>query len=1041
MLAIRGDFYARCAEHAELSTLVSANQLLVGPMRRDELRRAIELPARRAGLRVEPRLVSALVGDVASEPGGLPLLSAALVELWQRREGRTLRYEAYERSGGVSGAVARLAEDAYQRLSPAERLRARPMLLRLAGAEDEQAEGFVRRRVSLEELELDRDEGAARALAVLTESRLLTVDEGAAEVAHEALLREWPRLRDWLAEDAEGRRLHQHLIGAAGEWRESGRDPAELYRGARLASALDWAASHDPELNQLERSFLEESRAAGERQAERQRRTNRRLRTLLAGVGVLLAAAVVAGVIALSERQGARSAATVADAERLGAQALAEERLDQAARLASAGLAIDDSVATRSSLLSTLLRSPAAIGVLSTGGESILALALSPDGGTLAVSDADGTVTLFDTDTYEVVGEHQAPGEAHAIAFDPQGDSLALSPAPPEGLGTLEILDAATGRVRSSTPLGGNLAATGQGFANFGMVFYAPDGRSLIVPLFRARLTGASIESGDAFFLRRYDARRGTPLGKPVRVAPQEVDMRGQFMTPDGRLVVPADSGVKALDADTLRVIRRYPVSGGSVLSPDGSTLAFGQPDGGLGLLDLASGRVRTLTNQPLEPEAFSPDGRTLSISEDGGSVILWDVEKGIPTETLAGHAAVADRHAFSPDGRTLYTAGDDGRVIVWDVAGDRRLGRPFPTGRGYEGGEENFTPAFALSPDGRALAVARLDGRVDLIDAETLRRTASFEAFPGRAAVAIDYSADGRRLAVGGEGGGVGVWDAGSGEQLGALLPRGPQSLRIEAEEIIDLDDTLNSQTVSALAFGQGDLLAAAEEGGAVRIWDLGRRELLRPPLRLPPSVLGLAFSPDGSQLAIPFGAFSGEGPNGVEILDVGSGERVARLSSDGEVGSVAFSPDGSLLAGGEVDGGALLWATDGWRRVGGPLARQNTSSTLEVEFSPDGHTLATSHSDHSAALWDVASQEPIGPRLTATTGEPGGEIPVTARFTPDGARLFVASGAGRAIRWEVDPAAWRRQACRLMGGDLTPAEWEEIAPEHDYISVCPSG
>ena len=117
VLAIRGDFYARCAEHAELSTLVSANQLLVGPMRRDELRRAIELPARRAGLRVEPRLVSALVGDVAEEPGGLPLLSAALVELWQRRDGRSLRYGVYERSGGVSGAVARLAEHAYQRLS------------------------------------------------------------------------------------------------------------------------------------------------------------------------------------------------------------------------------------------------------------------------------------------------------------------------------------------------------------------------------------------------------------------------------------------------------------------------------------------------------------------------------------------------------------------------------------------------------------------------------------------------------------------------------------------------------------------------------------------------------------------------------------------------------------------------------------------------------------------------------------------------------------------------------------------------------------
>ena len=132
----------------------------------------------------------------------------------------------------------------------------------------------------------------------------------------------------------------------------------------------------------------------------------------------------------------------------------------------------------------------------------------------------------------------------------------------------------------------------------------------------------------------------------------------------------------------------------------------------------------------------------------------------------------------------------------------------------------------------------------MELIDAETLRRTGGFEAFPGRAAVAIDYSADGRRLAVAGEGGGVGVWDAESGERLGALLraPRGPR--------------TVNPRTVQALAFGQGDLLAAAQVGGAVRIWDVGRRELLRPPLRLPPSVYGLAFSPDGSQLAIPFGA-----------------------------------------------------------------------------------------------------------------------------------------------------------------------------------------
>ena len=202
VLGIRGDFYGRCAEYPELSSRIGANTVLVGPMRRDELRRAIELPARRAGLRVEPRLVMALVGDVADEPGGLPLLSTALVELWEERSDRTLRLASYQQSGGVSGAVARLAERAYDRMSPPERERARAILMRLTDADQPEP---VRRRVPLAELETERDADTAAALAALTESRLVTVDEGVAEVAHEALLREWPRLRGWLDEDIEGR--------------------------------------------------------------------------------------------------------------------------------------------------------------------------------------------------------------------------------------------------------------------------------------------------------------------------------------------------------------------------------------------------------------------------------------------------------------------------------------------------------------------------------------------------------------------------------------------------------------------------------------------------------------------------------------------------------------------------------------------------------------------------------------------------------------------------------------------------------------------
>jgi WD40 repeat protein len=240
----------------------------------------------------------------------------------------------------------------------------------------------------------------------------------------------------------------------------------------------------------------------------------------------------------------------------------------------------------------------------------------------------------------------------------------------------------------------------------------------------------------------------------------------------------------------------------------------------------------------------------------------------------------------------------------------------------------------------------------------------------------------------------------------------------------------------VPALAVSQGGLLAAAGTGGqnahtttpgAVRIWDLDELEPIRPPLRLPYRALGLAFSPDGSQLAI-------AGRDGVEVRDVASGERLASLRSDDEVGSVAFSPDGRLLAGGQVEGGALVWATDGWRQVG-HLAHVG-GVPVGLAFSPDGRWLATS-TGGTVVLWDVGSQQPIGSPLPVPFAS---DFIVTARFTPDGDRLFAVSDQGEAIRFDADPEAWVQHAC-AVAGDLTPEQWEEVVPEQDYISVCPAG
>src|SRR5262249_30010483 len=149
-----------------------------------------------------------------------------------------IRAEAYGLTGGVRGAVARLAEDVYSGFDEEQQTIARSVLLRLAGPGEGTA--VVRRRVPLADFDAEQNERVAGVLDALTARRLLTVSEGSVEVAHEALLREWPRFQEWLEEDREGRRLHAHLIETAREWAGSGRDPADLYRGARLASALDW---------------------------------------------------------------------------------------------------------------------------------------------------------------------------------------------------------------------------------------------------------------------------------------------------------------------------------------------------------------------------------------------------------------------------------------------------------------------------------------------------------------------------------------------------------------------------------------------------------------------------------------------------------------------------------------------------------------------------------------------------------------------------------------------------------------------------------
>src|SRR2546426_6971577 len=477
VVALRADFYGRCGEYPRFRELLSANHVLIGPMEPGDLVRAIELPANRADLEIDRPLVEALVRDVAGEPGGLPLLSTALLELWRRRDGRRLSYETYRSSGGVRGAVARLAEEAYARLDAQEQDTARAIMLRLCSGE---AATVVRRRVPLAELDADHDERVAQVLAILTDARLLTTSDGTVEVAHEALLREWPRLQSWLEEDLEGRRMHLHLAAASREWEARGRDPAELYRGARLSAALDLTARHATQLSGLEREFVAASRAESGRQL-------RRLRILLAGVAVLLAAAVAAGIGALVLRQRAQDTARVEKSRALATVSQAQLSVDpeRSILLAVAAVRVAPTPDAVFALRRALDDSPLQARMPSVGQQTVNfwgpSISYSPDGARLAEGSQDGYVRIFEAPSGRLLRSIHIGGQAPIVQYSPDGSALAVG-----GSRGVRIVDASTGATRLVAhihPYGacGYVCDANQfAFGPDGSVVYIADGTNVV---------------------------------------------------------------------------------------------------------------------------------------------------------------------------------------------------------------------------------------------------------------------------------------------------------------------------------------------------------------------------------------------------------------------------------------------------------------------------------------------------------------------------------------------------------------------------------
>jgi WD40 repeat protein/DNA-binding SARP family transcriptional activator len=1007
VVAVRADRLADLSAHLAFARLVERGLYLLGAMDEANLRAAIEGPAHQAGLLLEPGLVELLVREVAGEPGALPLLSHALRQTWLQREGRTLTVAGYQETGGIRGAVAQSAEDVYQGLPAEQQPMLRDLLLRLVAATPDGVP--VRSRVPRRTLVGDdiHDE----LIEQLVAARLVTSDGDVVEVAHEALAVAWPRLRGWLEDDVEGQRILRHVAGAADTWDAMDRPESELYRGLRLAQALEWRDRTGPNLGLTEQAFLDAGKALAEAeqrtaedQARRQVRINRRLRVLLAGVAVLLAASIVAGLLAWRQTKRADDAAAAAEARRLAALVLDESDNDRALLLAVEAARLDTSPASRSSLLAALSRNPALIAS-THGEESLVGLDVSADGRRIAVGGPD--TALYDAGTLGRIATTDQWTDM--LAFQPDGRQLAAAAGDFDTPGAVRLLDALT--LQAATVQLGGLDPR----SAVSDIDYSADGRFL----------AASVACCAAFGT---ESTLVWDLAAPARPFRRIPDVHApSALSPDGRLLYggsysssPTRGVVTTYDTATGQQLRSndFPLDVRSVGIDDASELLEVSPDGttlGAGdfrdvvLLDASTLSVRRRLEglaEQINMIEFSHDGTMVAAGTNEGTVVVWDAVAGTRTEELHGGAGPIRGLAFGPDDATLYSASDG--LLAWDLRGDRgllrRIAQPVPG--------DSFSELAVPSPGGDA--VAYFDRTVGDERADTIQfRDLTTGEFGAPIATERSNGTD---------------WRPADGEQF-----------------------------------------ATADGDGFVRVWDWRRGELITEQQVAQGDVGGIAYTPDGRRIVV--GERSGAvfqvdaetlRPAG-DRVEVGSGVREvftapggrtalvlltgdAYASIDLDEGSVVrhddlgvdpawldVSPDGSRLAVGATTGevGVIDLRSAEWVR---PPTDAHEGWVQRVAYAPDGATFASSGSDGQVTLWDGRT----GERLAALApGDPN--VWTAVDFQSDGHTLIAAGRDGAVHTLDTRLESWVDRACDVAGRNFTQDEWAEAIGDRPYHETCP--
>lgn len=1021
VLGLRADFYDRCLAYQKLVDVLQHQQVVLGAMSAAELRQVIELPAALANLTLEPGLVDLLLEHVGAgpldpskpEPGALPLLSYALQQTWHDRTGQQLTIEGYQRSGGLHGAIERGAEFAWRGLDPGGQAVAKRLLLELIAFGEDGAED-ARRRVFLDELAAEAADGDLAAvrqvLDAFVAARLVTVGAEHArsggdragrhtvELAHEALLRAWPRLRGWLAHDRDNLLKLRQLAQDAKTWEAAGRSPDVVYRGARLAEVRGWVddPSRSARLGPQARAFL----LAGIHEDERHTRRRRLLTGIVAGLAALT---LLIGGIAYYNFDSAQAhnkrAASVRLADR--ATQLESAQPDLAALLSVTAFNIEPTEAATTSLLAALQTFRWATSVLVGHGGPVDSVAFSPDGGLLASGGSDQQIILWDPDRHVQVGDplrgargaithlefsstgrlvSGGPEDDRVLLWDPHATPPSSTALPDHQGGVVDLaLD------RSGTRLAvldghGQVTVWALDRPRPERLWARPAPNARVITFeHRDRLLAATAHPTDPGPNQNYQAQFAVvdvATGRTLRRLPPLTITTGAdglmlAFTPDGQQLAASDEVTFA----------QWPVQGGA-----------------------ATARIDELT-APFNRFAFSPDGVLgLGFQADRDEPVFLDLEHARSIRgwlTPAGRVRAA---AFSRSGQLALA--DDRMILLHDTdALTSRAVTPNPTD----------PLAAAISPSDELLAVLDVDGSLRLHTADSRPATQlatipnPVDPYDGSARLPmLTFSADGSTLLA-----------ARANQQARLLLweTATRQPLRVPHE--------LSTTDPDHLALNaRGTQLATASATAPVQLWPLREERAVPQELPHPRPVTALAFHPAEDLLA------AGDAAGAIHLWDVAGQPRRINIHQHGSapIHALSFSRN-DLLAVLDDHELTVLEPQTGTSKGSVQHGMDAAGPDSQAILSADGSAIATSERFDSleVTLWRATDLTRLG-RLDVAVGT----------FTPDSHTAIWYDRFDDFGSMPLDPAAWARQLCAILRRDLTPTQWERLVPELPYQATC---